>query len=383
MKSKKIASSIIAITAALWCGWSAAAPDAPTGVTASQITIGQTISHGENASPYAASVSMGIRLYIDKTNAAGGVGGRKLVLKVLDDKAKGELAEANARALVKDGVFLLFAPMEGGPAEAVAKVAEESGVVLFAPLAGSPALTQPSRSLVFPVRATHRVEFEKLLSYAQTVGLSRVAFLRSDSAIGMAHSDNMRAEAKKAGRELVAELVYKDDFTDAQIDALVVKARESKAQVIINHGSPRLYERFILRSKAAGFKPQFFAVNAGSSEIAARLGPDARGIVFSQITPSPDNGRVALVREFQNAWRAAHPKIAMSHGALEGFMSAKALVIGLQRASYNLTTQNFIDKLYANPIDLGGLDLIFAPNKHRGMRYVDLAFVRDDGKFAY
>lgn len=383
MKSTKVATSVIAVTSALWCGLNAWAQDTPAGVTTSQITIGQTISHGENANPYAASVSMGIRLYIDKTNAGGGVGGRKLVLKVLDDKAKGDLAETNARTLVKEGVFLLFAPMEGGPAEAVAKVAEESGVVLFAPLAGSPALTQPSRSLVFPVRAAHRVEFEKLLSYAQTVGLSRIAFLRSDSAIGKAHSDNMSAEAKKVGRELVAELVYKDDFTDAQIDALVAKARESNAQAIINHGSPRLYERFILRSKAASFKPHFFAVNAGSSEIASRLGPDARGIVFSQITPSPDNGRVALVREFQNAWRAAYPRVSMSHGALEGFMSAKALVIGLQRASYNLTKENFIDKLYAKPIDLGGLDLMFAPNKHLGMRYVDLSFVRDDGKFAY
>lgn len=383
MNLKKRALGVIAITAALWGAFSAPALAAQTGVTASQITIGQTISYGEKANPYAAAINMGIRLYIDKTNASGGVGGRKITIKVLDDQAKTDLAEANARELVKQGVFLLFAPLEGGPAVAVAKVAEEAGVVLFAPLAGSPVLTQPSRPLVFPIRAAHRVEFEKLLGYAQTMGLDRVAFFRAETAVGKAHAANMRLEAEKAGRNLVAELPYKDDYTDTQLDALVVKAKEANAQVIINHGSPRLYERFILRSKAAGYKPHFFAVNSGSSEIAKRLGHDARGIIFSQITPNPESGRFAVVREFQTAWRAAYPRIGLSHGALEGYMSAKALVIALQRASDNLTKENFIAQLHARKIDLGGLDVVYSPDKHLGMRYVDLSFVRDDGSFSY
>ena len=374
---------VLAITAALWSGFGTVAQAAQAGVTATQITIGQTISHGEKANPYASAISMGVQLYIKKTNDSGGVGGRKIVIKVMDDQAKADLAEVNARTLIEQGVFLLFAPLEGGPAVAVAKVAEDAGVVLFAPLAGSPVLTQPSRPLVFPVRAAHRVEFEKLLSYAQTMGLNRVAFFRADTAVGKAHAENMRAEAQKASRELVAELPYKDDFTDTQLDALVTKAKESKAQIIINHGSPRLYERFILRSKAAGFKPHFFAVNSGSSEIARRLGNDARGVIFSQIVPNPENGKYPLVREFQTAWRAAYPRIPMSHGALEGFMSAKALVIGLQRASGDLTKENFIAQLQARKIDLGGLDVSFSPDQHLGMRFVELSCVRDDGSFAY
>lgn len=383
MNLKKRALGVIAITAALWGGFNASALAAQSGVTSSQITIGQTISYGEKANPYAAAITMGIRLHIDKVNASGGIGGRKIAIKVMDDQAKPDLAEANARELVKQGVFLLFAPLEGGPAVAVAKVAEESGVVLFAPLAGSPVLTQPSRPLVFPVRASHRVEFEKLLSYAQTMGIERVAFFRAETAVGKAHAENMRLESEKASRKLVAELPYKDDYTDTQLDALVVKAKEANAQIIINHGSPRLYERFILRSKAAGFKPHFFAVNSGSSEIAKRLGPDARGIIFSQITPNPENGKFAVVREFQNAWRIAYPRVPMSHGALEGYMSAKALTIALQRASDNLTKENFIAQLHARKIDLGGLDVSYSPDKHLGMRYVDLSFVRDDGSFSY
>lgn len=383
MSLKIRAFGVIAVTAALWSGFCTSALAAQKGVTASEIVIGQTISYGERANPYAVSISQGVKLYIDKTNAAGGIGGRKIVMRIKDDQAKSDLAAANAEALVREGVFILFGPLEGGPSVAVAKVAEQTGVALFAPFAGSPVLTQPSRPLVFPVRASHRAEFAKLLTYAQTMSLDRIAFFRADTAIGNAHAENMRIEAQKASRTLVADLTYKDDYTDVQLDELVAKAQAAQAQVIINHGSPRLYERFILRSKAAGFKPHFFGVNSGSSEIAKRLGRDARGVVFAQITPNPSSGRHAVVREFQADWRAAYPRLPVSHGALEGYLSAKALVIGLQRASSNLTQENFINQLHAKKIDLGGLDLSYAPDNHLGMRFVDLSFVRDDGTFAY
>jgi len=364
-------------------GLSKSVQAAQAGVSDTQIVIGQTISYGEKANPYATAASMGIRLYIDKVNASGGIDGRKIILNTIDDQAKPELAEANARALVKQGIFLLFAPLEGGPAVAVAKVAEEAGVVLFAPMAGAPALTQPSRPLVFPVRASHRTEFEKLLDYAQVMGLKRVAFFRADTATGKAHAENMRNAVKRTTRELVAELPYKDDFTDQQIDTLVAKAKDSGAEIIINHGSPRLYERFILRSNAAKYKPNFFAVNSGSSEIAKRLGPDARGVIFSQITPNPESGKFAAVREFQIDWRKAYPQAQFSHGALEGYLSAKALAIGLKRASSNLTTSNFIARLHSGKIDLGGLELNYTPEVHHGMHYVDLSIVRSDGSFSY
>ena len=62
---------------------------AEPGVTEQQIVIGQSISLDKGSNPYAVAALRGIQLYFDKTNAEGGIHGRKLVLRTLDDEKEG------------------------------------------------------------------------------------------------------------------------------------------------------------------------------------------------------------------------------------------------------------------------------------------------------
>jgi branched-chain amino acid transport system substrate-binding protein len=355
----------------------------PTGITATEIIIGQTIDAGPNASEHAAAVNAGIKLYLDKTNANGGVHGRSIVLRVLDDGTQAKVAEANAVKLVDDGAFLLFGTLEGGPSAAVAKIALERGVVLFAPMAGSPVLRQPYNPMVFPVRASHKTEFGKLLTHSATTGLHTVAFLHANTDIGRAHLQNVKYEAGRAGVDLVAQLVYTEDMTDAQLDGLVAIAKQSGAQTVMNHGSPKIWKRFIARSKNANFTPRFLGVNSGSSEIAKQLGAAGAGLVFSQVTPNPNSYKQPVVTEYRQAWKLAYPNKPLSHGGLEGYLSAKALVLALSEAGRQLTVKSFIEALYRKPLSLGGLEVDFSPGDHRGMRFVDTSTVRSDGTFLY
>ena len=75
-------------------------------------------SAGTNAPPI-----KGLRLYVDRLNAAGGINGRKIQLTVLDDQGEPSKAAANVkRLLTQDNVSLLilsslsstFAPVIGG-----------------------------------------------------------------------------------------------------------------------------------------------------------------------------------------------------------------------------------------------------------------------------
>jgi branched-chain amino acid transport system substrate-binding protein len=126
---------------------------ADPGVTASEIVVGQSITLQGGKNSYGVEVLAGIRTHLDEINRAGGVHGRQIVLRTLDDDNKSTLAEANARALIKDGVFLVFGSIEGGPSTAVMRATEELKVPFFGPMAGSPTLRRPHQSLVFPVRA--------------------------------------------------------------------------------------------------------------------------------------------------------------------------------------------------------------------------------------
>ena len=76
-----------------WAGWLHAAE----GVTAQQVLVGQSITLQGGKNAYGAAVMDGVRTYLDKINAQGGVHGRQVVLRTLDDENQAAKAEANAR----------------------------------------------------------------------------------------------------------------------------------------------------------------------------------------------------------------------------------------------------------------------------------------------
>ena len=152
------------------------------GVTLREILIGQNITLEGAKNSYGVAATDGVQSYLKLANSKGGVHGRQIVLKTLDDDNRGPKAEANARQLVeKDQVFALFGSLEGGPSTAVMKVASELNVPSFGPMAGPPTLRKPFQPMVFPVRAEHRDEFRALIAHAKTLGIKKVAFLRVDT----------------------------------------------------------------------------------------------------------------------------------------------------------------------------------------------------------
>ncbi|MEQ1660150.1 MAG: hypothetical protein ABL896_15395, partial [Hylemonella sp.] len=62
-----------------------AAAYAQQGVTSRQILIGQNISLEGGKNEYGTAVLDGINAYLQEANASGGVHGRAIVLKTLDD----------------------------------------------------------------------------------------------------------------------------------------------------------------------------------------------------------------------------------------------------------------------------------------------------------
>lgn len=354
---------------------------AEPGVGASEIVIGQTITLQGGKNAYGVEVEAGVQTHLDAVNRAGGVNGRRIVLRVLDDDNQAAGAEANARQLVKDGVFLLFGSLEGGPSTAVMKAAVELKVPFFGPMAGSPGLRRPHQPLVFPVRAEHREEFRALIRYGASTGLGRVGFLHADSDVGREHLQNVTLAAKEFGVEFGAGVPFKSDVSDEQLAAALRAFEAARVDMVLNHGSAPIYARLVRLARQAGSRITFMAVNSGSTQMAAALGELAQGMVFAQVMPSPWARRTAITREYQEAFARAHPGRAFSYGSLEGYMTAKALVAALKLAGPQPTRESFVRGLLGASIDLGGLKASYAPGNHAGSTFVDLAMVTREGRF--
>ena len=365
---------------------SAGAPPAhaaDAGVSDTEIVIGNSITLQGGKNAYGAAAHAGMTLYFNALNAAGGVHGRRIVMRTLDDDNNTNTAEANARKLVKDGVFLLFGSVEGGPSTAVMKAADELNVPLFGPMAGPPALRRPAQAMVFPVRAEHREEFRALMTFGQKTGLKRVGFFHADSDGGLAHAKNVELIAKDLGMELVLPLPFKPDAGDADFDQMAKAIAAANPDMIMNHGSPGAYQKLIEKSKSAGVRGAFMGVNSGSSQLAKGLGPLAQGMVFAQVVPSPWQRKHEISREYQDAARKFKPDAEFSYGGLEGFLTAKALALALKASGRELSRAGFVKALEASKLDLGGVSARYAPGDHEGSRFVDLSMVSVGGKFLH
>lgn len=369
---------------ALWAILLTTATTAQVGVSPTEIVIGQTLTLQDGRNAYGVAVTEGVQAALDQINRAGGVLGRRVVVKVLDDNNQATQAEANARKLInEDKVFLVFGSIEGGPSMAVLKAATELGVPFFAPMAGSPGLRTPHQPLVFPVRADHKAEFGALMAHARSLGMTRIAFFRSDSETGLLHLANVQRLAQEMGLELVADLAFKSDIDVAGIAALTSRLISSKAQVIFNHGGIGTYEQLIRKSREQGSRAQFYAVNSGSTQLAQKLGPLAHGMIFSQVLPSPWERKTEASRAYQEAFSRFRPGQPYSYGSFEGYLSAKALVEALRRAGPQPTRASFESGLRNATLDVHGLPIAFREGEHTGLTLVDLALYTRDGKFMH
>lgn len=357
---------------------------ASDGVPPDQILIGQTLTLQGGKNEYGTAVLAGVQSAIDQTNRNGGVAGRKLVLKVMDDDNKAPLAEANARQLVtRDKVFLLFGSIEGGPSTAVMKAANELKVPFFGPMAGSPTLRVPHQPLVFPVRAEHKDEFRALLAHARSLGMARVAFVRSDSETGALHLANVQKLAKENGIDTVTDLPFKSDVGDAQIAEMARSIAASGAQMVFKHGGAGMYEKLIRQARSTGVKASFFGVNSGSSQLATHLGELAHGMIFAQVMPSPWERKTALTRAYQDTFANNQPGQPFSYGSLEGYLTARALIEALRRAGPNPSRDSFLAGLRNTELSIEGVKISYRDGAHTGMALVDLAIVTREGRFRH
>ncbi|HPH12943.1 MAG TPA: ABC transporter substrate-binding protein, partial [Burkholderiaceae bacterium] len=100
--------------------------------------------------------------------------------------------------------------------------------------------------------------------------------------------------------------------------------------------------------------------------------------------PSPWERKREIAREYQDAARKASPNPEFNYGALEGYMTAKVLVMALRTIpAKELSRASLVKALYSTPFDVGGLMVRFEPGNHEGSRFVDLSIFSREGRFIH
>jgi ABC-type branched-subunit amino acid transport system substrate-binding protein len=356
------------------------ATKAEDGVSDTSILIGQTVALTGQIAGAVKEMNEGAQAYISSVNRSGGVHGRKIEVRTLDDKFDPALAASNAETLIrKDKVFALFQNRGTPHTEALLPILTASGVPLVAPSTGAALFHRPVNRLLFNVRAKYQDEVVKAVEHFTTVGVREIGLVHVDDSFG---GDALAGfNGAMASRKLTPTGIVKFDRAKPDIDAAAKAAVSNSPGALIIVGSATTTADLIKAIRASGNQAQIMTLSNNSSQAFVRsVGPAGIGVIVSQVTPAPHLVSSGLGQEFKLA--AKESGATVSYAAMEGFVAAKVLVEGLRRAGRNLTRESFIRALESvRRIDLGGLMVSYSETDHTGSEFVELTMISRDGRF--
>lgn len=349
-------------------------------LASAQILIGQTAGFTGTVAAGVKETTEGAKLFIDSTNAKGGVNGQKIELVSMDDKFDPKAAAANAKALIEErNVVALFLNRGTPHAEAIIPLLDQHGVPLIAPSTGAMSLHNPVRKHVFNVRATYQREAEKAVSHLHTLGINRIAVVYADDTFGLDGLEGARKGFAKAGFEPV--VVIKADRLKPDYKTMIPAITAKEAQAIVWVASGNAVADGVKALRAARSAAQVVTLsNNASTGFIKSLGDQARGVIVTQVFPYERSYAFGFIKE---ATALAKEKgVDLSPAMLEGYAGAKVLVEALRRAGPNPTRAKVQAALEGmKKYDIGGLEISYGPDDHTGLDFADLSIIGQDGKF--
>jgi ABC-type branched-subunit amino acid transport system substrate-binding protein len=350
-----------------------------TGVTANTVLVGQSAAFSGPAQELGIEMRKGIQAYFDAVNRAGGVNGRRLVLRSLDDGYEATRAAATTKQLINDGVFALLGYVGTPTSEAAKPIFTEAQVPFVGAFTGAELLRQPFNRYIFNVRASYYAETDAIVDLLTRLNLQRIAVFYQNDSYGQAGLKGVERAMDKRKMKMLATGTVERNTIDVANAVQTISKSDPQAVVMIS--AYKSCAAFIREMKKAGSHPQFMNVSfVGSKALAAELGTEGRGVGISQVVPYPWNIGTPIVRDYQKHLAAAGGE-EFTFGSLEGYIAARVFVEGLRRAGREPTRESFIAGLETlRDYDVGGFTVTYTPSDHNGSRFVDLTVIGRDQK---
>jgi ABC-type branched-subunit amino acid transport system substrate-binding protein len=368
-------------------------PPAPSpktsGVGDTEILIGASLALEGHAGYLGTQTLHGAMAYIRHVNAAGGVHGRRIRVVAYDDGYDPPRCVLNTqRLIIDDKVFALFCYVGTPTTVKIRPMVEEARIPLVGMFTGAHALREPVSRYLVNVRASYYQETGAAVRYlVEQRGASRIAIFYQYDAYGF---DGLRG-TELALKEYDLLPVATGSYVRGtlEVDEGLARILASEADAVVMIGTYEPCARFIRLSRSTGFSPIFSNVSfVGADELTRRLGGAADGIIVTQVVPPPEqhltDDRLWGAEEYIARLKASFPEDAPNFVSFEGYLNAKVLVEGLERAGPDLDRERFLDAVESiREFDLGIANtLSFSRYDHQGLDQVYVTLF-ENGRFIW
>lgn len=351
------------------------------GVSPTEIKIGTYTDLSGVTAMWGVNNSNAWRMVFDAVNKAGGINGRKIDYILEDNQYQvPRSVQAENKLLNSDHVFIEVANGGTPMNNATMPMQFKAGVPNVFPLTSARSMYQPFSKYKFALAASYYDQVRSGVKYfVEQRGKKTVCAMSQDTDFGRDVLDGARDELKALHMTLAALTEHKP--TDTDFSAAVAKMRDANCDLIVVGGIVRDTNQIISAVRKTGWKVDMMGQAASYDEAVAKM-PGGTSDGFYSMTPllfvSPQSTD-PKVHEFVAKYHSLYDKDP-NFAAEIGYTGAQIVVLALQNAGKDLTTDGFIKGMESikDFHDIfGSPPFSFGPDKHLGSTASFLCVVKD------
>ena len=362
-------------------------PSGEPGVFDDYILFGQSAAFSGPANELGINMRLGIKAAFHEANQNGGVNGRQLELKFMDDAYEPEAAITNTKQLIEDRVFALIGAVGTPTSRSATPVAAEEGIPYVAPFTGAAFLRDPEWQNIVNLRASYNQETEEMVErLTQDLGIERIAVMYQDDSYGRAGYNGATSALARRGMEPVSVGLYPRNTLAVKTGLLDLRRGDPEAVIIIGAYQP--VAALISWARFTGLDPIFMTVSfVGSNALAEELDSkelvsSGAGVFVTQVVPFPNDTGLPIVQSYHRALSNFASAAEPGFVSFEGYLAGRLAIAALERCGRDVTRTCFLDIIRnERPFDLDGFQLRYGPDDNQGSDAVFLTVIGNDGGY--
>lgn len=357
-------------------------PSVPVhGIYDDRIVFGQSCALEGLNQASGMGMRLGLLAAFKEVNDQGGVHGRRIELKTLDDGYEPEKTIENTLQLIEvEDVFSLIGAVGTPTSRAAVPLAEAHRVPYVGPQTGA-AFLRVNNPYVVNLRASYAQETEEMVAFlTQEGGTEKIAILYQDDSFGRAGYNGAKAAMERRGLRLLAAGVYRRNSLDVR--EAVLDIRDSNPDAIIMIGSYQPSAEFIKWSRKIGMDVLFINISfVNSNALAEALGDEGGGVMVSQVVPLPTGDMPVIASSYRAALREIDPEARPQFISFEGYLVGRLAISGLEEAGRDLSRPKFLRAIRSmDNLEIGGFRLNYVDD-NQGSDQVFMTVLANDGSY--
>ena len=273
----------------------------PVARAADTIRIGIALSETGNLADSSKHYWRGIELWRDKTNAAGGLLGKKVEFVIYDDRSDAATsARLYERLITNDNVDLLVSTIGSAQAATATAVAEKHKRVMINGGGASESIQQRGFKHIFQTAARISNYVDGIEPVMKKYNVKSMAFVARDYAAARDMEKVLKTMAQRNGVKIVLDEYFPSGNVD--FSSQIARARQEKPDLWVSVGYPNEAIEMMRQFRASNYVPKIFVHNGVAQEdFLKATGKDGEGAIgMSLYEPVLKTaGNAEFVRDFK------------------------------------------------------------------------------------